>query len=77
MGFNPDIPPPGSYVFIEASQPRVAGDRAILNSPSFKADGQCKLNFWYHMYGSGIADLNLHLVNESGTFKVYKFIMII
>lgn len=57
-------------MYIEASLPRVSGDRAILKSPGFKAEGQCTMTFWYNMYGRTIADLNVHLVNETGEHVV-------
>ncbi|CAF0847412.1 unnamed protein product, partial [Rotaria sordida] len=49
----------GFYVFIEASYPRVPGDRArmisALQNPS--SIPRC-LTFWYHMYGVDIGTLN-------------------
>ena len=60
----------GYYMYIEASLPRISGDKAILKSPAMSAEGQCTLNFWYTMYGNTIGDLNVHLINETGQFVV-------
>ena len=57
-------------MYIEASLPRISGDTAILESPALQTDGQCTLNFWYTMYGRTVADLNVHLVNETGQYVV-------
>ena len=44
----------GHYIFIEASYPRLARDKAILTLPHiFKTGPRCELRFWYHMMGSG------------------------
>ncbi|CAH1274166.1 MALRD1 [Branchiostoma lanceolatum] len=48
----------GYYVYIETSTPRVQGDVARLISPSLPANTKC-LEFWYHMYGSSIGELNV------------------
>ena len=63
-------------MYIEASLPRISGDKAILKSPAFTAQGQCTLNFWYTMYGRTVADLNVHLVNETGQFVVSNGLII-
>eukprot|EP00057_Strongylocentrotus_purpuratus_P018000 XP_011672474.1 PREDICTED: MAM and LDL-receptor class A domain-containing protein 1 [Strongylocentrotus purpuratus] len=49
----------GHYVFIEASGPK-AGSRAWLLSEHFSPTaGRC-MEFWYHMYGAGVGDLNVY-----------------
>ena len=51
----------GWYAFIETSLPRRPNDTARLISKSqVTARSQC-LNFWYHMYGSHINQLNVYL----------------
>ena len=50
----------GYFTYIEASRPRKNGDRATLESPIVRATHGC-LTFWYHMRGSGIGRLRLHL----------------
>jgi hypothetical protein len=48
-------------MFIETSRPRVAGDKARLETPSYKATfGSCA-RFWYHMRGDGIGVLNVYI----------------
>ena len=42
--------PPGYYMYIETSLPRVLGDRAKLTSHWFSVSGnQCTFSFFYHM----------------------------
>ncbi|XP_052766854.1 MAM and LDL-receptor class A domain-containing protein 1-like [Mya arenaria] len=47
----------GNYIYIEASSPRVAGDKATLLSHTLPANSTKCLNFWYNMFGDGIGDL--------------------
>ena len=58
----------GKYIYIETSFPSVNGDRAQLRSrwidPSCKP---CKLNFWYHMYGTTTNKLNVYMKPRSGS----------
>ena len=42
----------GQFAFIEASRPRVMGDKAILQSPIFSTLSHVCFSMWYHMYGS-------------------------
>ncbi len=51
----------GTYLYIEASSPRLAGDKARLVSEQFNnivSSKRC-LTFWYHMYGADIGSLNV------------------
>ena len=51
----------GQYYYIEASSPRVQGERAHLVSQTFSGSAgtsQC-LSFWYHMYGVGTGTLRV------------------
>uniref|UniRef100_A0A8C9EPS2 MAM domain-containing glycosylphosphatidylinositol anchor protein 1 n=1 Tax=Pavo cristatus TaxID=9049 RepID=A0A8C9EPS2_PAVCR len=52
--------PEGYYMFIEASRPRVTGDKARLISPLYNITAKyyC-VSFYYHMYGKHIGSLNL------------------
>lgn len=54
----------GYYMYIEASSPRKAGEKAALVSKVLEQPRQigCKMTFWYHMYGTSIADLDVRLV---------------
>ncbi|XP_061166796.1 uncharacterized protein LOC133175702 [Saccostrea echinata] len=57
------------YAFIEASNPRKQGDRAILRTNiTFKETIQC-LSFSYHMYGTsnGMGTLNVFYTGSNGT----------
>ncbi|XP_072266112.1 MAM domain-containing glycosylphosphatidylinositol anchor protein 1 isoform X4 [Pyxicephalus adspersus] len=71
----------GFYMFIEASKPRRAGDRARLISPMYnvtvakikpKAPSYC-ISFYYHMYGRHIGYLNVLLrTMNSGDTPVWS-----
>ncbi|XP_077978861.1 MAM and LDL-receptor class A domain-containing protein 1-like [Glandiceps talaboti] len=53
----------GYYVYIEASSPRVPGDKARLICGTFNyhsPDGIC-MKFWYHMYGPNVDNLNIYM----------------
>lgn len=58
----------GHYVYIESSSPRKMGDAARLKSPVFsQSSNNCKIRFYYHMYGADINSLNLYVENyETG-----------
>lgn len=61
----------GKYVYLEASHPRVPGDKTRLVSGSFfqtSTTGQC-FRFFYHMYGSDIGELNIY-VKSGATEKL-------
>ncbi|EDO47788.1 predicted protein [Nematostella vectensis] len=55
----------GYYMYIETSWPRKYGDRAWLVSSNFRAispsNTDCKLRFWYHMYGDTVEKLNVYI----------------
>ena len=54
----------GYYLFIETSSPRKVNDTARISSVVFRsslANDNCKLRFWYHMYGNDVDTLNVHL----------------
>ena len=55
----------GYYLYAETSG-ILKGDQAQLVSRTFPVtNGRC-MTFWYHMYGSGMGDLNVY-VNINGT----------
>ncbi|XP_054754963.2 MAM and LDL-receptor class A domain-containing protein 1-like [Lytechinus pictus] len=57
----------GHYVFIEASVPQRQGHVARLISPMIAGHGgrpSCMI-FYYHMYGSLMGDLNVHIKNST------------
>ncbi|XP_053387629.1 uncharacterized protein LOC123541810 isoform X2 [Mercenaria mercenaria] len=51
----------GHYLYIEASSPRKPNETAIIESPSFKANGHERVLFWYNMYGNNIGALKVYL----------------
>ena len=52
----------GYYLYIEASSPRVQGDKATILTPYLNGP-QC-MNFCYHMYGLDIGSLNIFTKNQ-------------
>ena len=60
----------GHYLYIEASAPQAFGDTAVLVSPVFRPTlggalsggrAPCVLRFHYHMLGSHVARLAVHM----------------
>ena len=51
---------PDSYIYIEASSPRVKGDKAIIEAGPFKADQNFCFTFYYHMFGVHIGRLSVY-----------------
>ncbi|XP_078503495.1 MAM domain-containing glycosylphosphatidylinositol anchor protein 1 [Lissotriton helveticus] len=73
----------GYYMFIEASRPRVPGDKARLISPLYNVTGKppyyrsayC-VSFYYHMYGKHIGSLNVLVrVRNIGTMDTQVWSM--
>lgn len=64
----PTFPSPcvGYYMFIEASRPRVTGDKARLISPLYNITAKyyC-VSFYYHMYGKHIGEYRLGVGSPS------------
>jgi hypothetical protein len=56
----------GSYIFLEASSPRIQGDRAWLVSESFSTSSLNCLSFWYSMNGNGIGALRVWVWAQNG-----------
>lgn len=51
-------------MYIEASAPRKTGDRARIMTPSYPAtNGEC-VQFYYHMYGTGMGKLIVHTMSN-------------
>ena len=61
----------GTYVFIEASQ-RSPGDRARLVSDWLAPNKPACLQFWYHMYGGHIGELNIILKTNQSEKLVWR-----
>ena len=56
----------GYYIYIEASAPRVVGDRAWLDSESFSVGSPNCLSFWYNMNGQSIGALRVWVSSQTG-----------
>ena len=54
-------------MYIETSSPRQQGDNAKLNTPKLQFSGSMCLQFYYHMYGTDIAKLNV-IINGNNVF---------
>ena len=50
----------GSYIYIEASTPRVKGDKAAIEVGPFKANQNFCFTFYYHMFGMHIGALSVY-----------------
>ena len=48
-------------MYTEASSPRRQGDKAQLISPTNPATAGSCLEFWYHMYGADVGQLNIYV----------------
>ena len=60
---------PGYYMFMEASAPRVQGDKTWFVSspfPAFSSGSKCFI-FWYFMKGRGIGSLNVYIDDTTNT----------
>lgn len=68
-GPSDDITGGGSYIYIEASSPRVPGDSAILYSPLIDKSSltNSKLTFYSHMYGESIGTLEIDVSDDGGS----------
>ena len=59
----------GHYIYIETSYPQLKGDVAQVMTPVFKGSApKCRLTFAYHMFGSGIGDLEVCFTINSRSF---------
>jgi len=54
----------GHYMYIEASTPRMQGEKAILKTPKFAQVQLACLKFWYHMKGTGIGSLSVYEAHD-------------
>ncbi len=68
-GPSDDITGGGSYIYIEASSPRVPGDSAVLYSPLIDKSSltNSKLTFYSHMYGTSIGTLEIDVSDDGGS----------
>ncbi|XP_046856053.1 MAM and LDL-receptor class A domain-containing protein 1-like [Xenia sp. Carnegie-2017] len=50
----------GWYIYIEASEPRVKGDRAVIEAGPFEPNKSFCFTFYYHMTGSDLGEVNVY-----------------
>jgi hypothetical protein len=55
------------YMYIEASSPRKSGDKAVLRSDPVIMGSSGEVQFYYNMYGSNIASLEVQVIDAAGT----------
>lgn len=56
----------GKYIYLEASAPRVQGDKCWLQSQRFGATKGSCISFWYNMNGANIGTLNVYVAYSTG-----------
>ena len=62
---------PGSYIFIEASHRRY-GDKARLISDWLEPNETMCLQFWYHMQGKDVGNLNVYIRAKSSQTQIWS-----
>jgi hypothetical protein len=55
----------GTFLYVEASHPRVPGDQARITSPWMAGD-QC-MTFYYHMYGTTMSCVVIYIREEGSS----------
>ena len=73
-GPSDDVTGGGNYMYTEASAPRDDGDIAIMYSENIDISTLTnpELNFYYHMYGSAIGDLNIDLYDGNNYVTIFS-----
>lgn len=51
----------GTYLYIDASTPRIQGDKAWLVSSTYANNTDLCVSFWYNMNGAGMGTLNVNV----------------
>ncbi len=62
----------GKYIYIESSYPAETGWKAQLTSEALLNDEEGCMTFWYHMFGSGIGELNLYLTENQSQSLIWQ-----
>ncbi|XP_064612390.1 MAM and LDL-receptor class A domain-containing protein 1-like isoform X2 [Liolophura sinensis] len=62
----------GKYMYIEASAPRIKGDKAAIISPRLEGGGVRCLSFYYHMYGDQMGDLTVRALIGDQNMKLWS-----
>ena len=72
-GPSDDITGGGSYIYTEAT-PQDQGDQAILYSDSIDISSLTnpQLNFYYHMYGDDMGDLDIEIYNGNNYINIFS-----
>ena len=73
-GPSDDVTIGGNYMYTEASNPRDDGDFAIIYSESIDISGlnNPKLNFYNHMYGSAIGELQIDMFDGNSYIPIFN-----
>lgn len=73
-GPSDDVTIGGNYMYTEASNPRDDGDFAIMYSESIDISGlnNPKLNFYSHMYGSAIGELQIDMFDGNSYIPIFN-----
>ena len=73
-GPSDDVTIGGNYMYTEASNPRDDGDFAIIYSESIDISGlnNPKLNFYSHMYGSAIGELQIDMFDGNSYIPIFN-----
>ena len=68
-----DVTGGGNYIYTEASNPRDLGDEAILftNSIDISSLTNPELNFYYHMYGDDMGDLDIEIYDGASYANIF------
>ncbi|XP_052071788.1 MAM and LDL-receptor class A domain-containing protein 1-like isoform X2 [Mytilus californianus] len=61
----------GNYIYLNASKIE-PGQKSNFTSVTVSSDGDACFTFWFHMYGDGIGTLNVYLVSETMTQKLWS-----
>jgi hypothetical protein len=73
-GPSDDVSIGGNYMYTEASNPRDDGDFAIIYSESIDISGlnNPKLNFYTHMYGSAIGEIQIDMFDGNSYTPIFN-----
>ncbi|CAC5403043.1 unnamed protein product [Mytilus coruscus] len=61
----------GNYIYLNVSKIE-PGQNSNFTSVTVSSDGDACFTFWFHMYGDGMGTLNVYLVSETMTQKLWS-----
>ncbi|XP_052069261.1 MAM and LDL-receptor class A domain-containing protein 1-like [Mytilus californianus] len=61
----------GNYIYLNASNIE-PGQKSNFTSVTVSSEGDACFTFWFHMYGDGLETLNVYLVSETMTQKLWS-----